>query len=117
MKTSKIVLKNMFSLSVAEAANKGITFITVAYLARVINPDGFGIIGYAQALTAYFILFVNLGFDTYGMREISRNPSNFGKLVNSILSLRFSLASISYLLLIIVVLILNKPSETKYVIL
>ncbi len=61
MKGTRRILKNMFSLTVAEFANKGIIFVFNAYLARVILPEGFGIIGFANAFAAYFLLVVNLG--------------------------------------------------------
>ncbi|MFA6570695.1 MAG: oligosaccharide flippase family protein, partial [Bacteroidota bacterium] len=116
MKQSKKILKNLFSLSVAEAANKGIVFVYNAYLARVILPEGFGIIGFATAYLMYFLLFVNLGFNTVGAREIAKDHSRTNKLVNTILTLRTIIAFVAYAVLFLTAFLLDKPMMVKWVI-
>ena len=116
MRTSRKILKNMFSLSIAEIANKGIIFITTAYLARVILPEGFGIIGYASSFIVYFILISNLGLNTVGTREIAKTPEKINKYVNSIFTARVFLSIFSYIGLFIIVLFYDFTIEEKYVI-
>lgn len=41
------------------------------YLARILEPDGNGIISYVMSISSYFILFANLGIETYGQRLIA----------------------------------------------
>ena len=116
MKQSRKILKNMFSLTVAEALSKGIVFIYNAYLARVIMPEGFGIIGFATAYLMYFLLFVNLGFNTVGTREIAKSHSNTDKYVNSIITIRIIFSIIAYALLFFSTYALDKPMMVKYII-
>ena len=113
MRASRKIIKNMFSLTVAEAANKGIVFIFNAYLARVIFPEGFGIISFANAILVYFLLFVNLGFNVVGAREISKSQKQIGKYANTIITIRCLIAFIAYASLFILALSLDKPLLVK----
>lgn len=90
------IVKNLLSLAAAEISAKGFAFITTFYLARILEPENWSVIIYSKSLSAPFILFVSLGIDTLGTREISRNHSNTSSLVNSILSLRIFLSFLSY---------------------
>ncbi len=113
MTGSKKIIKNMFSLTVAEIANKGIIFIFNAYLARVIFPEGFGIISFANAILVYFLLFVNLGFNVVGAREIAKSQEQIGKYANTIITIRTLIAVLAYASLFVITLSLNKPLLVK----
>ena len=115
MTTTKRILKNLFSLSAAQIISKAIGLFTTAYLARVIKPEGFGIIGFAGAFVSYFGLLVNLGFDTLGVREVARNKDNIVKYVNNIITIRLIMASVGYALLAGVISLLDKPLLVKSV--
>jgi O-antigen/teichoic acid export membrane protein len=117
MLSSRKFLKNFLSLSVAEAANKGIAFFTAAYVARVLLPAGNGIIGFANATIAFFMTFVVFGFNYVGIREIAKDKSNVPKFVNSIVTLRLIFGVIIYTILIIIVYFLPKPFDVKLVVL
>jgi len=77
----KILLKNIFSLSILQFANYVLPLITIPYVVRVIGPDKFGLISFAQAFATYFLLVVNYGFDLSATREISSNRDNKNTLV------------------------------------
>jgi len=117
MKTSRKILKNLFSLSLAEIANKGITLVTAAYLSRAILADGFGILGFANAITIYFVVFVVLGFNTVGIREVAKSQENIPKIVNAILSIRLLIAVISFVIYVFIVIGLDRPLSVKWVLL
>ena len=53
-----------------------IPLITTPYLARVLHEEGNGQISFATSIITYFILFANLGFETYGQREIAKKQDN-----------------------------------------
>lgn len=103
MSNSKKIIKNLFSLSVAEFASKGLQAVFYLYLARVLGTEGLGSIGFAQSFTAYFILFVKVGFDTVGTRAVAQNPERIRKIVNVILSIRTILAFTVFSILVITV--------------
>lgn len=77
----KILLKNTFSLSILQFANYFLPLITIPYVVRVIGPDKFGLISFAQAFATYFLLIVNYGFDLSATREISSNRDDKNTLV------------------------------------
>lgn len=77
----KILLKNIFSLSILQFANYVLLLITIPYVVRVIGPDKFGLISFAQAFATYFLLVVNYGFDLSATREILSNRDNKNTLV------------------------------------
>ena len=80
-----------------------IPLITAPYLARIFREEGSGQIAFANNIITYFTMFANLGFLTYGQREIAKSKCNtyeksktFWEI--SILHGLFSLASFTILL-------------------
>ena len=84
MNNWKIILTNFISLSGGELLSKGIAFITTIYLARVISPEGFGILGYTTAFITFFLLFIDFGFDVISVKKIANNEKLISKYVNNI---------------------------------
>ena len=117
MSTVRRVLKNFLSLTFAQIICNLLGFVAVAYLARVLGVEGFGSIGFAFAIASYFLLLNNLGFDTFGTREIARNKEKISQYVNNILSLKLFTSFIAFFLLLVFVLIIPKPTEIKKLIL
>ena len=116
MRPARVILKNILSLSAAEMANKGILFIATAYLARAILPEGNGIINFANNLASWFLIAVSLGFDMVGSRDIAKNPGETQKYANQITTLRIFLAIISFVIINLIAIFLDKPVIIKYVI-
>jgi len=114
--TARRILKNLFSLSIAEAANKGILFISTAYLARVILPEGYGVISFANSLLVFFSLAVNLGFNVVGSREIAKDHSKISFYASQITSIRLILAFFAAAVLICMAIFIDKPLLVKIVI-
>lgn len=110
------VLKNFLSLSGASFICKALAYVSTAYLARVLGTEGFGILGFAQAAIVYFQLLLNQGLDTYGTREIAKHSESTKRYLNNILTIRLVLSSISYILLIVFVAVIPKPTVVKSVI-
>lgn len=116
MTTAKRIVKNYLSLSVAEIISKIFTFLAVIYLARILGVANFGKISFATAILTYFMLISNLGLVTLGTRETARNKSIINEYVNNIISLRLTLAVISFLLLVLLAILIPKPYDVKYLI-
>ena len=111
------VLKNFLSLSGATVVTKLLAFASTAYLARVLNAEGFGILGFAQAAVVYFQLILNQGLDTYGTREIARSGKDIPRYVNNIVTIRILLSLAAYAMLAAFALLIPKPFIVKGVIL
>ena len=117
MSTKKTVLKNFFSLSFSEVISNGLKFVSVIYLARSLGAEGFGKINFATAILAYFMLLVNLGLNTYGIREIARDKEGMKKYINNILTIKLLSSVFVFLLVVVFVYFLPKPPEIKKLIL
>jgi len=107
MSNSRRILKNIAWMTIAEVATKGISFITTAYLARIIFKEGFGDINLALAFVLYFSTFVTLGFNAIGARELANKSSEPKLLVNTIISIRLILTVIAFALLLSLLWMLN----------
>lgn len=90
------LVRNFAYLANAEIVSKVVTFVAIAYLARVLGPEGFGYIEFAGAVMLCAGLLVDQGFGLYGAREIAREPANTGALVGEIVVTRFVLALVAY---------------------
>lgn len=112
----KIIFKNILSLSVSELAGRILNFVSFALLARIISPDGFGIINFAVSFISYFLLIVNFGFDTTGTREIAQGGYDPSEYVSKLTSLRLLLAFAGYFFLLTVIYFVELPFIVKAVI-
>ena len=52
----------------------GIIFpvVTFPYAARILLPDGIGVINFLQSIVAYIVLFTSLGIPMYAVREVAK---------------------------------------------
>lgn len=115
MNHSRKILTNLFSLSVAEFASKGLTAIFIVYLANILEPASYGIITFSKSFVMPFVLICNLGLEIFGTREIAKNKDSKSYWVNQIFSLRLALSIISFTLLLIVTFFLDKTIEAKII--
>lgn len=113
MSEKKTLIKNFFSLTIAEFSSKGITIVYALYLANTIGAGRFGDFGFIQSVITFFIIAVSLGIDILGFREASQKNTNIKDIVDNIISLRFWLALISYSALVIFVILIDKPTLVK----
>lgn len=96
-----LLVRNFISLVGAEAFSKIITFAAFAYLARICGPAGFGYVEWSAAILMCASLIVDQGFNSYGAREIAKNPDGTNRLVAEIVSARFLLAAASFLAIVV----------------
>lgn len=48
-----------------------VPLLITPYLARILEPDGTGVISFVSSVSSYFILVANIGIETYGQRVIA----------------------------------------------
>lgn len=107
------ILKNFVSQAGSNLVAQGFAFFSTAYVARCLQAEGFGWIGFAQGFLGYFTLMTDLGLRTVGMREVARHREEVSKWVGHILGLRIALASISFVLFVAVIATLPKSKEFR----
>ncbi|SIT24403.1 flippase [Chryseobacterium gambrini] len=113
----KKIVRNVASLGIIQAVNYIFPLITVPYISRIIGPDGYGIINYITLFVAYFNILIAYGFDMTATRRIVGHLHD-KELVSTIFSQviisRFFLFIISFFILLISSIYLEKIHENFY---
>ncbi len=112
---SEKVLGNIFFLGSGETVARMIAFIGTSYLARILEPAGFGIIGFATAICAYLALTV-ASTDDLGSREVALRPQAAGTIAVNVVLVRLGVALLAFCAIGIVAWLLDKPLTVKLVI-
>jgi len=100
---SRKIFGNILSLGTSEIAARAIAFFGIAFLARRLGPEGFGIIGLATAVYSYFALAVTAGFNDVGAREVASRPNKAADTAVNVIFVRFAVALFIFAALCLVV--------------
>ena len=104
VKNNKKVIENYFFMTLLLVLNSFFGLLIYPYIIKSLGKDTYGIFVFASTVVNYFIYFVSFGFDLYGVRKISENPSNTAVksvIVSKIFSTKIYLEIISVLIYII----------------
>lgn len=107
----KRLVSNVFSLSVLQASNYILPFLTVPYLVRILGPENFGLLAFVSATTIYFSLIADYGFNLSATRQISicrYDAKKTNEIFSSVMIVKSGLLIFSFLLLILLVLCVDK---------
>ncbi len=107
----RVVMNNVASLSVLQAVTYLLPIIILPYLFRVIGPEKFGLIAFAQAFVQYFMILTDYGFSISATKEISLCRNEHAKISNvfsSVMTVKIALAFLSLLTLGIIVYFIPK---------
>ncbi len=107
----RVVMNNVASLSVLQAVTYLLPIIILPYLFRVIGPEKFGLIAFAQAFVQYFMILTDYGFSISATKEISLCRDEHAKISNvfsSVMTVKIALAFLSLLTLGIIVYFIPK---------
>jgi len=100
------VLRNVTSLSGLQAVTYLLPIIILPYLFRVIGPEKFGLIAFAQAFVQYFMILTDYGFSVSATKEISlchEDKIKVCNVISAVMTIKTILAFLSLLVLCMVV--------------
>jgi len=89
------LVRNIASLYALRAADQLMPLLVIPYLARVLEPTGWGLVAMAQSLAIYGIITVQYGFEFSGTRAVARerdDAARLSELVAGILATQLLLA-------------------------
>jgi O-antigen/teichoic acid export membrane protein len=102
------VSRNFLTNGAASIFGQIITFITIAYYARVIGKDLFGSVTLAQQIILYFSMTVLFGIQTLGIRIISRKEIDISTALSEIISFRLFITAICIFIIILLSFVVGK---------
>ena len=100
MKNKKqgLLLKNTVLLYVLTFSNYFFSFISVPYQTRILGPEIYGDIGFAQALMVYVQLFLDFGFLLSATEDVARNRNDskeLSRILSAVLICKLVLATVA----------------------
>ncbi len=87
-------LRNAAWLVAGEMSSRVIAFAATAYVAIVVGPEAFGVLGFALAVASYPMVVVDAGFVDLGARAIARDRESAPELAASVTVARLIVAAL-----------------------
>lgn len=89
-------------------------FLVGAWFARYIEPEGYGVFGYAKTIAIMALPLATIGLDNILLRELVDRPKDKYKLLGTSFIIRAITGSISYLLVVLYIfLVANEDPQIK----
>jgi len=96
------LLGNMASLFTLQGANYALPLVTLPYLVRVLGPEKFGLIAFAQAFIQYFVVATDYGFNLSATRDVAihrENPQKLAEIIIAVMTIKIVLALLGAMIL------------------
>jgi len=107
------ILKNTFWLTISEVISKGISFFLLIWIAGYFGPNNYGKIAFSLSFVAIFAFFIDFGFTSIAIREISRDKSKSSKYIENILAIELILGLVTFGFIFISTYFLGKGPEVS----
>lgn len=102
----KTLLSNIVSLTLLRVANYLFPLVTVPYLVRVLGADYFGLLAFAMAFIAYFMVLVDYGFNLTATKSLSihqMDREKVAEIFSAVMTIKVFLVTAGLLIMSIVI--------------
>lgn len=100
------LFSNITNFSIFQITNYLVPLITIPYIVRIIGPEKFGIISFAQVVNQYFLIFSDYGFDISGTQKIAQSRKSkleINQIFSAVMTIRMFMALLSFMILILLI--------------
>lgn len=108
------LFENVFALFIFQGSSYLIPLITLPYLVRVLGPERFGLLAFAQAFMQYFIVLTDYGFTLTATRKVAickNDPAQLSAIFSVVMVIKGFFTILAFVILSVVVLLFNKFSS------
>ncbi|MFH1317232.1 MAG: flippase [Candidatus Woesearchaeota archaeon] len=116
MSHSKRIAGNAVILFTSNIMRHILSFVLVVLIARYLGDEGLGQYSFAFAFVSLFIVFIDLGLETFMIREVARDESKVRKYTNNILTIRLFAGVIVVLAATIIAKLSNLSNQMVFLI-
>lgn len=95
------VLSNIGWLLFDRFFRMSINLFVISWVIRYLGPEQFGILNYAQAIIAFFFAFIVFGLNSITVKNLVSHPKQSNEILGSCFLIQSTLASISFLTLLV----------------
>jgi len=103
-------MRNIFWMIADRIWRMIISLVVGVWVVRYLGPDNFGKINYVSAFVAIATVFVNLGMESFLIKEIVANPTRKHDIIATSFKLRFLFAFIVFIGILLLFWITNEPN-------
>jgi O-antigen/teichoic acid export membrane protein len=89
----RTLVRNFSTLAIGEGLARVLGLVAVLFLARRLEPPGFGLVTLGATIVVWFSLIVDSGTEVLTTRDISRRPSQLRNIAAPVLGLRLALST------------------------
>ncbi len=86
------LVRDYLALAIGQVLSKIVIFVAFAYLARTLEPEDYGFVEFAFALSLFATIVVDLGLGAIGARELVKDPKRAESLTATIPAARILMA-------------------------
>lgn len=113
--TGRRIARSAVSLASGEVLARALAFVGTSYLARILGPSAFGVLGFATAICGYLALAVSAGVGDAGARAVARHPESAAALAVGVTAVRIAIAGAALVALVGVTAVVPLPPTTQVV--
>ncbi len=110
------VAKNTLFMTLSAVGQKLIAFVYFTLIARSIGVEETGKYFFALSFTTVFVVLVDVGLTTVGIREIAKAKERAQEYLSTLLGIKMILGVSAYVLMVLALFLLNKPADVRHLV-